>query len=64
MRRKVWYNPEFVNMIKKGEADIKAGKGIKVNIDELFDKALQDIQERRITASSLARRNFLERRKK
>lgn len=29
------YNPEFVNMIKEGEKDLKDGKGIKVDLDEL-----------------------------
>ena len=29
------YNPEFVSIIKKGEAEIKKGKGIKMSIEEL-----------------------------
>ena len=29
------YNPEFISMIKKGEAEIKIGKGIKMSIEEL-----------------------------
>lgn len=29
------YNPEFVAMIKKGDQDIKEGKGIKMTLDEL-----------------------------
>lgn len=29
------YNPEFVNMIKGGEKDLKKGKGIKMTLDEL-----------------------------
>jgi hypothetical protein len=29
------YNPEFVNMIKEGEKDLKDGKGIKMSLDEL-----------------------------
>lgn len=29
------YNPEFVEKIKQGEADLNAGKGRKVTLDEL-----------------------------
>ncbi len=29
------YNPEFVEMIKKGEKDLEEGKGVKITIDEL-----------------------------
>jgi hypothetical protein len=29
------YNPAFVEMIKQGEEDLKAGKGIKMTLDEL-----------------------------
>ena len=29
------YNPEFVAMVKKGEEDIKNGKGIKMTLEEL-----------------------------
>ena len=29
------YTSEFVSMIKKGEAEIKKGKGIKMSIEEL-----------------------------
>jgi hypothetical protein len=29
------YNPDFVAMIKQGEDDLKNGKGIKMNLDEL-----------------------------
>jgi hypothetical protein len=29
------YDPEFVKMIKQGEEDLKAGKGVKVDIDDL-----------------------------
>jgi len=29
------YNPEFVNMIKEGEKDLKNGKGIKMTVAEL-----------------------------
>jgi hypothetical protein len=32
----VKYNPEFVNKILKGDEDRKAGKGIKVDIDNLW----------------------------
>ncbi len=30
------YNPEFVEMIKQGDKDIEAGKGVKVDIDDLW----------------------------
>ena len=30
------YNPEFVAMILKGDEEIKAGKGIKVDTDNLW----------------------------
>ena len=30
------YNPEFVKMIKQGDEDLKAGKGVKVDIDNLW----------------------------
>ena len=30
------YNPEFVAMIKQGDEDLKAGKGVKVDIDNLW----------------------------
>jgi hypothetical protein len=30
------YNPEFVKKIKQGQKDIRAGKGIKVTIDDLW----------------------------
>jgi len=30
------YNPEFVKMIQQGDEDIKAGKGVKVDIDNLW----------------------------
>jgi hypothetical protein len=29
------YKPEFVDMIKQGEEDLKKGKGIKISFDEL-----------------------------
>lgn len=29
------YDPEFVTMIKKGQKEIKDGKGIKITLDEL-----------------------------
>jgi len=29
------YNPEFVNMIKEGEKDLKDGKGIELSLEEL-----------------------------
>jgi phosphoribosylamine-glycine ligase len=31
------YDPEFVDMIKQGEKDLKNGKGIKMTLDELED---------------------------
>jgi hypothetical protein len=30
------YDPEFVAMILQGEEDLKAGKGVKVDIDNLW----------------------------
>ena len=30
------YDPEFVKMIEKGDEDLKGGKGIKVDIDNLW----------------------------
>ncbi len=30
------YNPKFVAEIKKGEQDLKAGKGVKVDLDNLW----------------------------
>jgi hypothetical protein len=30
------YDPEFVAMVLQGDQDIKAGKGIKVDIDNLW----------------------------
>lgn len=30
------YDPEFVDMINKGDEDLKAGKGTKVDIDNLW----------------------------
>jgi hypothetical protein len=29
------YDPEFVAMIKQGEKDIKNGKGIRINLEDL-----------------------------
>ena len=29
------YDPEFVDMIKQGEKDLKNGKGIKMTLDEM-----------------------------
>ncbi len=29
------YNPEFVEMIKQGDEDIKTGKGIKMTLNDL-----------------------------
>jgi hypothetical protein len=29
------YDPEFVNMIKQGEKDLKDGKGVRMTLDEL-----------------------------
>ena len=30
------YDPEFVAMIKQGDKDLKDGKGVKVDIDDLW----------------------------
>lgn len=30
------YDPEFVKMIQQGDEDLKAGKGVKVDIEELW----------------------------
>ena len=30
------YDPKFVAEIKKGEQDLKAGKGVKVDLDNLW----------------------------
>ena len=30
------YDPEFVEMIKQGDEDLKAGKGVKVDLDNLW----------------------------
>lgn len=30
------YNPEFVEMIEQNRKDYKAGKGIKVNLDDIW----------------------------
>jgi len=30
------YDPEFVTMVLQGDQDLKAGKGIKVDIDNLW----------------------------
>ncbi len=30
------YNPEFVEQILQGSQDIKDGKGIKINVDDLW----------------------------
>lgn len=30
------YDPEFVKKIKRGQEDIKNGKGIKINIEDLW----------------------------
>jgi hypothetical protein len=30
------YDPEFVAMVLKGDEDLKAGKGVKVDIDNLW----------------------------
>ncbi|MBS1501986.1 MAG: hypothetical protein JST32_07990, partial [Bacteroidetes bacterium] len=29
------YDPEFVEMVKQGDKDLEAGKGVKVDIDNL-----------------------------
>jgi hypothetical protein len=30
------YDPEFVEMIRQGDEDLKAGKGVKVDIEDLW----------------------------
>ncbi len=30
------YDPEFVAMIEQGDKDLKAGKGVKVDLDNLW----------------------------
>jgi len=30
------YDPEFVKMIQQGDEDLKAGKGVKVDVDDLW----------------------------
>jgi len=30
------YDPEFVKMIQQGDEELKAGKGVKVDIDNLW----------------------------
>lgn len=30
------YNPEFVEMVEQNRKDYKAGKGIKVNLDDIW----------------------------
>ena len=30
------YNPEFVEMVEQNRKDYKAGKGIKINIDDIW----------------------------
>jgi hypothetical protein len=30
------YDPEFVKMIQQGDEDLKTGKGVKVDIDNLW----------------------------
>lgn len=34
--KEVVYKPEFVEMVLEGDRDIKAGKGAKVDIDDLW----------------------------
>ena len=34
--QKSTYYPEFVAMVRQGDEDIKAGKGIKVDVDNLW----------------------------
>ena len=30
------YNPEFVEMVEQNRKDYKAGKGIKINLDDIW----------------------------
>ncbi|MDB5003564.1 MAG: hypothetical protein JWQ34_1789 [Mucilaginibacter sp.] len=34
--KKTSYDPEFVAMINQGDEDLKAGKGIKVDVENLW----------------------------
>ena len=34
--KKAEYDPEFIKMIQQGDEDIKAGKGVKVDIHNLW----------------------------
>jgi hypothetical protein len=35
-RKESGYDPEFVKMIQQGDEDLKAGKGISVDVDNLW----------------------------
>jgi len=56
------YNPEFVKMILQGDDDLKAGKGITVDIDSLFiekiEKGLKDVEEGRVMNFKEAKQKF------
>lgn len=58
------YDPEFVKMIQQGDEDIRAGKGVKVNINELISKGLQDVEEGCVLKLSDAKQKFLKRQHK
>ncbi len=34
--QKKGYDPEFVAMVEQGDEDLKAGKGVKVDLDNLW----------------------------
>jgi predicted transcriptional regulator len=56
------YNPEFVKMIQQGDEDLKAGKGVKVDIDKFFieriEKGLKDVEEGRVLSYEEAKQKF------
>ena len=55
-------NPEFVKMNLQGDDDLKAGKGITVDIDSLFiekiEKGLKDVEEGRVMNFKEAKQKF------
>jgi len=58
------YNPEFVKTIQQGDEDLKAGKGIRVDIDNLFigkvETGLKDIEEGRIIGYQEVKQKFFD----
>jgi hypothetical protein len=57
------YDPKFVEMIRQGDNDLNAGKGIKVDIDNIFvekvEKGLQDIERGNIRNYESVKSSFL-----